>query len=148
MAPEVAHPEVVRAVEHAAVGVAAAVDEVAVALGCRDEHDGPVEALGDERLGGLGAEVAEEHGEGVAAGLHGLVDGGEHVLLVLDRLGDLDHVEAPLVAGRHDRGAAALGERDREAVAAHRDDAELDVGDVLGCEHVVSSLSKTWKRCL
>ena len=51
-------PQVVGAVEHAAVGVAPAVDQVAVALGGSHKHAGVVKVLGDEGFGGFGAKVA------------------------------------------------------------------------------------------
>ena len=128
---EVAHAEVVGAVEHAAVGVAAAVDKVlAGLLGGGGVHDRAVEVLGDEGLGGLGAEVAEEDDQGVAAGGLDLVDGLEHVELVLDGGLALVYVEAALGTGLNDGGAAALRQGDDEAVAADSDDAELNVGDV------------------
>ena len=128
---EMAHPEVVGAVEHAAVGVAAAVDKVVAGLlGGGDVHAGAVEILGDEGLGGLGAEVAEEDHEGVAAGGLDVVDGLEHIELVLDGGLALVDVDAALSAGGADGGAAALGEGDDEAVAADGDDAELNGGDV------------------
>ena len=122
--------EVVGAVEHAAVGVAAAVDEVAVALGGGHEHAGAVEVFGDQGLGRLGAEVAEEDDQRVAAGGLDVVDGLEHVLLVLNGDGALVDVAA---AGFDDRLTSGDGQADGEAVAGDGDDAELDFGNV--CHH-------------
>ena len=68
---ELAHAEIVGAVEHAAVGVTAAVDHVSVALGGGDVHAGAVEFLRDKRFGRFGTEVAEEHNQRVAAGGEG-----------------------------------------------------------------------------
>src|SRR5699024_10387420 len=58
--PAVPQAQVVAGVEHTAVGVAAAVVEVAVTLGGAGIHDGAVEPVGDHGLGGLGAEVAQK----------------------------------------------------------------------------------------
>ena len=58
VASQAPQPQVVGAVEHAAVGVAPAVDQVAVALGGSHKHAGAVKVLGDEGLGGFGAKVA------------------------------------------------------------------------------------------
>ena len=131
IALEVAHAEVVRAVEHAAVGVAAAIDEVAVALGRRHKHAGAVKVFGDEGLGRFGAEVAQKYRQRVAAGGLGLGHSGEHVLLVFDGSLHLDDVKALGLARRDDGRAAGLGQRDGEAVAADRHDAKLDLRDVL-----------------
>lgn len=82
-----AQAEVVRAVEHAAVGIAAAVDEVLAGLFRSGHvHDRAVELAGNQGLRRLRAEVAEEDDEGIAAGVLGFLDGGQHVLLVLDGL--------------------------------------------------------------
>jgi hypothetical protein len=125
---DVAHAQVVGAVEHAAVGIAAAAHQVAVALGGAHVHARAIEALGDEGLGGLGPEVAQEHAERVRAGVGGLLDGGQHIGLALDHPAHEDHVEAALAAGVDYRGAAALREVARKAVPAHGDEAEPHVG--------------------
>ena len=84
---EVAQAEVVRAVEHAAVGIAAAVDEVLASLFRSGHvHDRAVELAGNQGLRRLRAEVAEEDDEGIATGVLGFLDSGQHVLLVLDGL--------------------------------------------------------------
>ena len=128
VALEMAHAEVVGAVEHAAVGVAAAVDEVAVTLGGGNEHAGAVEVLGNQRLGRLGAEVAEEDNQRVdAGGLH-VVDSLEHVGLVLNGDGALIDVAA---AGLDDGFASRDGQADGEAVAGDRNDAEFYFRNVL-----------------
>ena len=125
---QVAHAQVVAAVEHAAVGISAAVDEVAVTLGSRHEHAGSAELLRDEGLGRLGSEVAEEDHERVHALHQHIFDGVEHVLLVLD--GDGALVDLALVRS-DDGGSPTLRQLDGEAVAADRDDAELDLRDVV-----------------
>ena len=130
VALQVAHAQVVGAVQHAAVGVAAAVDHVAVALGRRREHHGAVEILGDQGLGGLRTEIAQEHDGGVAAlrlqGLHGLA----HIQLVFHSHLDLGHGQLLLGALGGDGSAALLTELDRETVAGHGDKADLDFRDV------------------
>ena len=128
IAPEMAHAEVIRAVEHTAVGVAAAIDKVSVPLGGGHEHAGAVKVFGDEGLGRLGAEVAEEDDQGVAArGLH-VFDRFEHVLLVFHRDGTFIDIAA---AGFDDGLAPGDRQADGEAVAGDGNDAELDFGDVL-----------------
>ena len=129
---DLAQAEVVRAVEHAAVRVAAAVDQVVHALlGGGGVHDRAVKVLRDKRLGSLGAEVAEEHDEsGAARGLH-VLDGAEHILLVLH--GDLALVDlsAELLMRGGDGGTAALRQGNDKAVAADGDEAQLDLGNVV-----------------
>ena len=83
---------------------------------------------GDESLGRLGSEVAEEHDERVAAGLVHIRHGGEHVLLVLHR--DRAFVQSA-AADLDDGGAALFGKRNGEAIAGNGNDAELDFGNVL-----------------
>ena len=125
---QVAHAQVIGAVEHAAVGVAAAVDHVAVALGSGDAHGGAVELLDKQGLGGLGAEVAQEDHQGVdAVGLH-VGDGGGGVLLVLN--GDGALIQPFAVLG-HDVLPPLGGQRDGEAVAGYGNDAKLHFRDVL-----------------
>ena len=125
---QVAHTQVVGAVQHAAVGVAPAVDHVAVTLGGGDAHGGAVELLHQQGLGGLGAEVAQEDHQGVdAMGLH-VGDGGGGVQLVFH--GDGAFVQA-LTVGGHDVLAALGGQGDGEAVTGHGNDAQLDFGNVV-----------------
>ena len=131
---EMPHAQVVGAVEQAAVGVAAAVDHVAVALGRGHVHARALKALGDQRFGGFGAEVAQEHHQRVAAGGAHVLDGLEGVLFVLH--GDGALVEA-LAIGLDDGGAASLAQRDGEAVAADGDDAGFDDRNVV--QHDVHS---------
>ena len=134
VALELAHAQVVGAVQHAAVGVASAVDEVAVSLGGGHEHAGAVKVLGDQGLRGLGAEVAEEDHQGVAAGGLHVLDGFQHIQLIFD--GDGAGIDAFAELG--DGGAAGFAEGDGEAVAADRDQAELDFRNVV--HHVVQIL--------
>ena len=66
IALQMAHAEIVGAVQHTAVRISAAIDHIAVALGCRYEHAGAVKVLGNQRFGRFGAEVAEEYGQRIA----------------------------------------------------------------------------------
>ena len=139
--------QVVRAVEHPAVGVAPAVHQVAVPLGGGGVHHRAVEPLGDQGLGGLGAEVAQKHRQGVAAGGLGLLHGPEHVLLVLHDGLTFGHLQALRPAGLRHRRPPALGQGDDEAVAGHRDDAQLDLRNVLQHNTHLLFLIKLQARC-
>ena len=76
--------EIVRAVEHSAVRIAASVDEVVLRfLRRRDKHTRPVEILRDLRLWRFWPEVAEEDDERIAFCRLYFVEGGEHILFVL-----------------------------------------------------------------
>ena len=83
------HTQIVGAVQHTAVGVAAAVDQVAVTLGSSNAHGGTVEFLDQQRLRGFGAEVAQEHHQGVDAVGPDISQSGLGVLLVLHGDGTL-----------------------------------------------------------
>ena len=126
--------EVVGSVQHAAIGVAAVTGQHAgVLLRRRDVHDGAAELLGDQGLGALGAEVAQEHDQRVDAGRLDLLIGLVHVRVdaALDDRLELDDVKVLLLELRHDGLAALFGEGDREAVAADREDAHFDLRDVV-----------------
>ena len=127
---QMAHTQVVGAVEHSTVGVAPAINKVAVPLGGGGVHAGAAEVLGDECLRGLRAEVAQEHHQGVAAcGLH-IGHRFQHILLVLHGDGALVYLGALLPAGGRHSGAAALGQGDDEAISADSDDAQLYLGNI------------------
>ena len=125
----VAHAQVVGAVQHAAVSIAAAVDHVAVALGCRHKHAGAVEVLGNQGFGGFGAEVAQEHHQRIALRLADVFHRLKHVGFILH--GDGALVDLVLAIGSHDGSTALFGKGDGEAVAAHRNNAQLNLRDVL-----------------
>ncbi len=128
---EVAQAEVIGAVEHAAVSIATAVDEVLARLfGSGHIHDRAVEFACDQRFRRLRAEVSEEDDEGIAASVLGFFDRCQHVALVLDRLLHFVEVAVFLLVGRDDGLAAVLREGDDEAVAADRDDAAFEIRDV------------------
>ena len=124
---QVAHTQVIGAVEHAAVGVAAAVDQIAVPLSGSHIHGGAVKLLAQDGLGGLGTEVAQEDHQGVdTVGLH-VVQGLQSVGLVLH--GDGALIQA-LAVGGDDILAALGGQGDGEAVAGHSNDAQLDLRNI------------------
>ena len=125
-----AHTQVIRTVQHAAVGVAAAVDHIAVTLGSRHVHDGAVEVFGDEGLRRLGTEVAQEHRQGVAARGLDLLDSLEHIGLVFHRDAALIRLKAFGLAGGHDVLAAPGGQGNGETVAADSHNAQADFGNV------------------
>ena len=125
--------QVVGGVQHAAVGVAAVGGQHAdVLLSRRDVHHGAAEHAGDQGLGALGAEVAEEDDQRVDAGGLDLLVGLVHVGVdaALDDGLALVDVEVLLLQLRHDGLAALLGQGDGEAVTGHGQDAELHIGDV------------------
>ena len=130
IALQMAHAEIVGAVQHTAVRISAAIDHIAVALGCRYEHAGTVKVLGNQRFGCFGAEVAEEYGQRVAACGGDFGHGFLHVVLVLDSGLALVQVSALGGAGGRDGSAAFLAQGDRKTVTADGNDAELDLGNV------------------
>jgi len=128
IALEVAHSEVVGAVQHTAVCVATAVDHVAVAFSSSNEHYRAVKILSDQSLGSLGTEVAEEYNESVALSLLYVLDSLQHVKFILNSYGTL--IEVTLVSGL-DGTAALLGKNDREAVTAYSNNTKFYYRDVV-----------------
>ena len=132
IALQVAHPQVVGAVQHAAVGVAAAVDHIAVTLGSRHVHHGAVEILGQQGFGGFGAKVAQEHRQGVAARGAQVGHGLFHIAFVFHRDGAFIQVQPLGLAGGGNVLAALGGQGNGEAVAADRHNTQTDFGNVGG----------------
>ena len=124
------HPQVVRAVQHTAVGIAAPVDHITVALGGSHIHTGTVKEFGKQGFGRFGAEVAQKYGQRVAA------RGGDlrHSLLHIDFVfhGGLRLVNGQALGGTGggDGGAALFAQRNGEAVTADGNNAKLDLGNV------------------
>ena len=130
--PQLAQADVVGGVEHAAIGIAASVDEIfSCLLGGGREHDRAVEALGQDGRRPFGAEVAQEDDQGVDAGRLDFVQGLEGVLLVFDDGRDFDDRNRFLAAFFGHADAALAGQLDGEAVAADADEAELDGRNVV-----------------
>ena len=122
IALEVAHSEVIRAVQHTAVSIATSVDHIAVTLGSSYEHNRAVEVLCNKSLRSLGTEVTEEYYECVALCLLNIIYGLEHIKLVLNRYGTL--IEVTLVSSL-DSSATLLGKSDRETVTAYGNNTEF-----------------------
>ena len=127
IALEMPHPQVIGAVQHSAVGVAPSVDQVPVPLGGGHKHAGAVKIPGNQRLRRLGAEVAQEHHQGVAAmGFH-VLHGFQHSLLVFHR----DRALVQLAGtGGLDGGPALLAQGDGKAVPGDGDEAQLYLGNI------------------
>ena len=127
-----AQAEVIGTVEHAAVGIAAAIDEVlARFFGSGDVHDRAVEFAGNQRFRRFRAEVAEEDDEGIAAGIFGFLYGSQHVTFVLNGLRHFVERAVFLGVGFCDGMAPVLGKRDDEAVTADREDTAFEIRDVV-----------------
>ena len=117
----------VAGVEHAAVRVAAAVDQVVAGLlSRRDEHRRAAELVGQHGLRALGAEVAQEHDQRVAAVRLDLLQRLHGVGFGFNDGGNIDDLAARLGVGVHDRRLALCRELDGETVAAGGNQAELD----------------------
>ncbi len=117
---EMAHTEVIRAIEHTAVGIAAAADEIAVALGCRHVHDGTVKLLAEKGFGSLGAEVTEINHEGITtSGLHA-GKSLENIVFVFNDGSTFVEVDPLGLGGLDHRLTAAFGKGAGKAVTAHR----------------------------
>ena len=131
---DAAELQVVARVEHAAERVAPVAGEHGgVLLRRRDVHDRACELLRDQRLRALGAKVAQIDDQRVDAGaaevLVGLHDVAVDAALDDDRA--LIDLAALFADGRDDGPAARLRKRDREAVAADRDDAHPNLWNVV-----------------
>ena len=143
---DVSEFEVVACVEHAAVCVAASLDQVVLGfLSCRDEHLGAVKVLCKKGLGDLGAEVAEINAECVAAGSFDVRKSLNHMDLALDNA-DGTFIDIRLIIfcliSLYESFSAVYGKAFRETVAADSDDAELHFGNV--GEHVLTSSEYMW----
>ncbi len=128
--------QVVAGVQHAAVSVAASADEVVLALFrcCAEHHRAIAPVLREQGLGDLRSEVAEEYAERVAARRVHVRERVHHVDLALDDRDRalVDVFRAVLFrVGFDQRLAAGLGERCREAVTAHSDDTDFNLGNIV-----------------
>ena len=111
--------EVVGCVEHTAIRVAAAVEQIlAGLLGGGHEHHRAVKVLRDQRFGSLGAEIAQVHYQSVYAVLLKLFQSARGVVLVFHGGLDLDYFAARLAERLNYGVTAALAQVNREAVAA------------------------------
>ena len=99
--------------------------------------------LGEQRLGDFRAEVAEVNDKRVAAGVLDILERLNHVDLALDDADRtfIDFRGAVLFrVGLHQRLSAVDGKGLREAVAADRDDADLDLRDVVHVKFLLETL--------
>ena len=104
---QVAHTEIVRAVQHTAVSVAASADKVvARLLGCRRVHHRSVKILCNKRFGSLGTKVPQEHNQRVAARCFRLIDSLEHIDFVFNRGLALVNVNSDVLASCRDSRSA------------------------------------------
>ncbi len=128
---DVAQPQVIRAVEHAAVGVAPAVYQVLAAfLRCGGVQHRPVKMLGELRFGRFRPEIAEEHDQRVAPRPFHFIGGAQHVRLVFHDGLRLVQLRAVPAARFCDGPPALFRERLHETVAAHGDDCRPDFRNV------------------
>ena len=125
---QVAHTQVIGAVEHTAVSVAAAVNHIAVTLGSGNAHGRTMELLDQQGLGGLGAKVAQEHHQGIDTVGTDIGNGSGGILLIFN--GDGAFIQA-LAVGSHNILAALGGQGNGEAVTGNGNNAQLDFGNVV-----------------
>ena len=140
---DAAELQVVRCVQHAAECVAAVAGQNAdVLLSGSDVHGGPVEQFCNGGFRTLGAEVAEEDGQRVDAGLLEVLVGFHDVCVnaALDDDGALIDVIATVLQRFNDCLAALFGQSDREAVAADCNNAHLDLRNVVHRNYLQSIL--------
>ncbi len=121
IALEMAHVQVVGAIQHAAVSIAASVDHVSVAFSSSNEHHGAVKILGDQGFGRFRAEVAEENNSSVAFIGFQLFNSFQHILFIFDRLLDFHDRQFLFSALFGDGTTAAFAQRDRKTVTGNRD---------------------------
>ena len=84
IALQMPHAEIVRAVEHTAVSIASAIDQVSVTFSCRNKHYRTVKLFRNKRFRRLRSEIAEEHDEGIAACSFHIGDSVKHVLFIFN----------------------------------------------------------------
>ena len=107
--------EVVGCVEHTAIRVAAAVEQIlAGLLGGGHEHHRAVKVLRDQRFGSLGAEIAQVHYQSVYAVLLKLFQSARSVVLVFHGGLDLDYFAARLAERLNYGVTAALAQVNRK----------------------------------
>ncbi len=136
-----AQAEIVGAVQHAAVSVPAAVDQIFSGfLGGRRDHGRSAELLHKQRFRSLRSEISKEDDEGVAPGGFHFRNGFRHIVFAL--YDGLAFVKGGSFfrAALHDRPSPSLGKRQDEAVAADRNDAQFYLRNVLAHFHYPLSI--------
>ena len=140
---ETAQPQIIRAVQHAAVGVAPAIDQVSIPFRSSHIHYRAMESLGQDGLRGLRAEVAQVHHQGIAPG-------GPHILQSLQGIRLVFHSDGTVVqprAIRLDHGLpAGGGQGNGEAVPGDGNDAKLHFWYILKFHRYIPHFLKTGLR--
>ena len=81
---DVSHSQVVGTVEHSAVGIAAAVDQISVSLCRAGVHHRAFELLGNQGLRRFRAEVAKEDYQSIAAVFFYIIKGFQGIVFILN----------------------------------------------------------------
>ena len=132
MSADLAHTEVVRAVEHTAVSVATSINQVfAGFLSGSSVHDRAVKTLCNQGFRGFRAEVAEEYAQSITSGFLNLIDCLQHIQFILNSSLCLVDFQALCGACSCDSSAAAFRERDDKAVTADCNQTEFDDRNIL-----------------
>ena len=134
---EMTHTKVIGTVEHAAICIAAAVNQVSITLRCRHIHARAVKVFCNQGFGRFRTKVAKEDHQRVASGVLNLCDSLQHIVFIFDRGLGLINLQFFLTASRNNRSTAALAELDREAVTADSNDTEFYFRYVF---HIVTSI--------
>ena len=122
--------------------IAAATDEVAIALGSRDEHARTVEVFCNQGLRRLRAEIAKKDDKRIAGSRVDIGNGCEHVSLIFDRDGAF--IDA---AGLDSICMAHFGQGAREAVAGNGNDTEFYLRNILKFSYPVhNSILVTFRK--
>lgn len=127
--------KIIRAIQHAAIRIAAAADEVAAALGSRDEHARTVEVFCNQGLRRLRAEIAKKDDKRIAGGRFDIGNGLEHISLIFDRDGAF--IDA---AGLDNICTAHFGQGARESVAGNGNDTEFYLRNIQKFSYPVHNL--------
>ena len=127
------HAEVIGAVQHTAVCVAAAVDHIAVAFSCSSVHDRTVKLLCNQSFRCFRTEVAEEDNKSIAVGSLNVFNCSQSIFFVF-------YCDRALIKiftiSCYNILAALCGELDRETVTGYGNNTNLDLRDVI---HINSS---------
>ena len=125
----------VAGIQHAAVCIATAVDEVFLCLlGCSAEHGGTIEIVGEHGLRNFRSEIAKVHAERVASSFLDVLQCLLHVDFALyDADGTLvDVVGTVFFYILSNKSLTAIyGQRLRETVTAHRNDSDFHLWYVI-----------------
>ena len=129
------HSKIIRAIQHAAIRIAAAADEVAAALGSRDEHTRTVKVFCNQGLRRLRAEIAKKDDKRIAGSRFDIGNGFEHVSLIFAHDGAF--IDA---AGLDNICMAHFGQGARESVAGNGNDTEFYLRNIRKFSYPVHNL--------